>query len=214
MEIKAVVEKIRKWKYFPNRRRVKLARAALGERMRGLDFSLPDHMYDRGRNDAAMYAASSVKALQELFSCIDTGTFDKILDIGCGKGFVLWQARVYGFSKVGGVEYDQKLYDTCLRNMERLGLQNQVDVHYGNACDFDGYGDYNVFYFFNPFVAEVMEKVMRAILGACSGKEIMLVYYRPRYCQIVERAGCFERVKVLFDKEKNYEIYLYRGKVP
>ena len=54
MEFETVAERVRKWKYFPSRRRIKLAWAALGERMRGLDFSLPDHMYDRGRNDAAM----------------------------------------------------------------------------------------------------------------------------------------------------------------
>ena len=39
------------------------------------------------------------------------------------------------------------------KNMNRLNLNDRVKIYQGDATQFDGYGNYNVFYFFNELTA-------------------------------------------------------------
>lgn len=206
--------KIAQLPFIPNKHRVELAMASFKEKIRGLDFTMPDRMYDRNRNDGAMYYASPEKILKELFSCVDMNKFHSFIDIGCGKGYVLWEAKKFGFPKVGGVEYDEKLVEICNRNMKKLKLSDSVTVECGDACTFERYGEYDVFYFFNPFVDEIMHKVIDQIIAQCRGKEIMIIYYRPRYTDAIENCGYFTKEHVLHDDVKDYMANVYRGVIP
>lgn len=200
--------------FVPNRYRVKLLLSAIKEKWMGLDFSMPDRMYDRRRNDGAMYVVSSYEMLQRLLYYVDTKKYRNFLDVGCGKGYVLWQAKQKGFARVGGIEYDERLMDICRRNMKVLKIEQEVQLACCDACSFADYGSYDVFYFFNPFKEETMQWVMGKILQQCSGKEIMLIYYRPRYASTIESCGCFQRIAELYDEDKAYDAYVYSGRVP
>ncbi|HIT34200.1 MAG TPA: class I SAM-dependent methyltransferase [Candidatus Faecousia intestinigallinarum] len=200
--------------FLPTKHRLQVVSASLLERLQGLDFTMPDRMYDRGRNDGAMYLASSRKMARQLFSLVDKTRFPNFLDVGCGKGFILWQAQEAGFSKVTGVEYDEKLAQICRGNLQRLNLQDAVTVAQGDAREFPDYGEYDVFYFFNPFVEEVMEQVVSKIIRQCAGKEIVIIYYRPRYPAPIEKSGYFHLEYVLRDRDRNYDIHVYRGNIP
>lgn len=205
---------IRAIPFFPTRHRIRVALASLTEKLFGLDFSMPDRMYDRGRGDGAMYLASSEAMLENLFSCVDMDKPHGFLDVGCGKGYVLWRARMWGFSKVGGVEYDEKLFGICQKNLRRLKLEARVTTVCCDACRFDGFGDYDVFYFFNPFGEEIMDQVIRRILEQCPGKEVTLLYYRPRYACTIEKWECFRCVSEFHDPELGYDARVYRGIIP
>lgn len=205
-------EKIKALPFVPTAHRLKLAAAGLGERLRGLDFTVPDRMYDRGRSDGAMYYATPQGILRELFACVDRERFSRFIDVGCGKGFVLAEAKKYGFADVGGVEYDEKLCRIARKNMKRLGLRAEIVCT--DAAAFDGYGGYDVFYFFNPFRGELMERAVQRIVQQCRGREIFLVYYRPRYPEAIEQYDFFEKVQVLHDDVKDYMAHVYRGRVP
>lgn len=198
----------------PSRHRIEVVARSLREKLRGLDFTMPDRMYDRNRNDGGMYYASPEGILRELFACVDSRKFSRFIDIGCGKGYVLWQAQSYGFSQVGGVEYDEKLCGICRRNLKRLRLENAVQVTCADACRFDGYGDYDVFYFFNPFMDEIMTQVIDRIIAQCRGREVMLIYYHPRYTGRIEGCGFFTKERVLHDPVKGYTAHIYRGVIP
>lgn len=198
---------IKRW-----RRRLRLGFACLWERLRGLDFSRPDRMYDRGRGDGAMYYATPSGILSELLDRADPKRWPHFLDVGCGKGYVLRRAAERGYETVGGVEYDEKLCAAARKNMKRLGLQARV--HAADAAAFEGYGDYDVFYFFNPFRAELMARVMERIVEQCRGREILILYYRPRYPEAVERFDFFKKEAVLHDPVKDYSAHVYRGCIP
>lgn len=200
--------------FMPNKHRIETVWRSLREKIRGLDFTLPDRMQNRHRNDGAMYYASPEEILREIFSKVDLEKYSRFLDVGCGKGYVVWQAKRFGFSQVGGIEYDEKLYKICRQNLRRLGLSENVDIYCDDACEFTQYKDYNVFYFFNPFGDEMMRKVIGRILVQCRGSEILLVYYRPRYTGAIEECGYFRRTEILYDQTKNYEVYFYSGKIP
>lgn len=198
---------------FPTRYRIYVALNSLKEKLTGLDFFMPDRMYDRKRNDGAMYVASP-DILYDQLACVDVEKFPNFFDVGCGKGYVLWKTKKYGFQKVGGVEYDEKLYKTCMKNMKKLKLTDGVSVTCGDARDYAHYGDYDVFYFFNPFKDEVMHTVMEKIIQQCRGKEIMIIYYRPRFTSAIDDSGYFTLVKELHDELKGYDAHVYHGVIP
>ena len=45
----------------PNKHRIRVVLDSFNEWLRGLDFTMPDRMYDRKRNDGGMYLVSSEK---------------------------------------------------------------------------------------------------------------------------------------------------------
>lgn len=192
--------------------RLGLGLRCVGEWLQGLDFTLPDRMYDRGRGDGAMYYATPPGILEELLRYADPKRYPRFLDVGCGKGYVLRRAAEAGYEVVSGVEYDEKLCAAGRRNMKRLGLD--AAIYRADAGGFKGYGDYDVFYFFNPFQGDLMVRVVDAIVNCCRGREILILYYRPRYPEAVERYAFFHRAAVLHDPVKGYSAHVYRGHIP
>lgn len=71
-----------------------------------------------------------------------------------------------------------------------------------------------MFYFFNPFSDEMMQTVINKILEQSQGKEITIIYFRPRYPQAIEACGLFRLEKHYCDKETGYSANVYRGFVP
>lgn len=198
----------------PVSRKFKLLCSCIRDFCRGVDFTVPDRMYDRGRNDGAMYYATPQKLLQEIFGCIDPAGFPNFLDIGCGKGFVLWKAWEYGFQRVGGIDFDEKMIQICQRNLQKLGLEKAIQPVFGDACQFDRYADYDIFYFYNPFPAATMASVIQQIIAQCKGKEIRIVYFRPRYPEAIESSGLFECRHTFRDKDTGYIANVYHGIIP
>ena len=126
----------------------------------------------------------------------------------------MWQAKKYGFFKVGGVEYDEKLCRICEQNMKRLRISQDVTVTHGDARTFQHYGDYDVFYFFNPFMEDIMNQVIDRIVEQCKGRQIMIIYYRPRYTGRIEGCGYFEKIRTFDDPVKGYSANVYCGTIP
>lgn len=207
-------ESLKKIPFFPTRHRIQMGLAVIREKTKGLDFSRPDRMYDRAKKGYNMYVISPDEILHNLLSCVDLKQFHSFIDVGCGKGYVMHKALEYGFTKVGGIEYDEQLYKICEENIRKTKRQDTISVTCGDACEFKHYGDYDVFYFFNPFKGEIMSKVMDQVVEQCRGREIMIIYYNPLYAEVMESYGYFTKIKQIHDRSKDYEAYVYRGVIP
>lgn len=119
---------------------------------------------------------------------------DAIFDYGCGKGGALVSFLDYGFKRVGGVEYEPKIYDVLKENIERLGLGNKVELLYGDAGNLTEQLDgYNWFYFFLPFDNVIFEKCVKAICESYQRKErkIHIISISPYSHECVEKTGMF-----------------------
>ena len=79
--------------------------------------------------------------------------------------------------------------------------------------NFDGYGEFDVFFFFNPFSEEVFGRVIDRILESRkSDGPLTFIYHNPRYLDALEErlkraASGPEQVRkvMLHDKRKNYD---------
>jgi len=102
-----------------------------------------------------------------------TGNF---IDMGSGKGKVLFVANSYPFKKIIGIEYSDSLSEVCEKNINKLGVGNKVNLLNIDATTYQPSNDDLVYYFFNPFKGDILEKTLSNIT---SDKEVYLIYVNP-----------------------------------
>lgn len=145
------------------------------------------------------YVTSSPKEIFPLLDkchCQPCST-DAIFDFGCGKGGAMLSFLDYGFQKVGGVEYEDGLYETLLDNFKKIGIRphsEQVNCIHGDASRVEEALDaYNWFYFFDPFGREIFRKAIHNICESIkrNRRRAYIISINPKHHQIVEDTGCF-----------------------
>ena len=112
----------------------------------------------------------------------DSGFFgrdDVVLDYGCGKGragfFLSHQTK----AKTIGIEYDEHIYAGALENQKTAKAKAEFVLT--RAEEYEVPAEVNRCYFFNPFSAEILHKVMARIIESYYEKprEIFLFFYYP-----------------------------------
>ncbi len=117
--------------------------------------------------------------LERLVGCGLLNKGDAVLDYGCGKGrvgfFLASQLQVQAI----GIEYDQRIYNAALEN--RKSALSKADFMLIRAESYTVPIHVNRCYFFNPFSAELLNKVMARILESyyAHPREIFLFFYYP-----------------------------------
>lgn len=181
------------------------------EKPRGLDFTMRDiSMLKKSGGLYHGYSKTSEKHLQEIFGSITFTGGERLLDIGCGKGVVLRVASGYPFEKVAGIEIDERLTAIAIKNFRILKMENRVQCFQMDAAEFEGYGDYNIFFLFNPFSGTVMKKVVDKLKMVSEKSPITVIYHNPVYMELFEQEGKVTILKRLYDKTKDYSTYIFR----
>jgi len=152
-------------------------------------------------------SAYRVTTQKEIFPILDRchiipGEEDAIFDYGCGKGGAIVSFLDYGFKRVGGVEYEPKIYNILQDNMGKLSLKNigggvKIECIQGDAAKINEQLDrYNWFYFFNPFDDTVFEQCIDAICASLKRRhrKIHVIYNTPFCHKYLEKSGCFRLV--------------------
>lgn len=148
------------------------------------------------KNGHAPYILSADKIVFPILDkChIDWSGENSIFDFGCGKGGALVTFLDYGFKKVGGVEYEKNIYKVLQDNMNKLKLQDSVELIEGDAAAVtDELDEYNWFYFFHPFSPEIFEEVIHNILDSVARKarKIYLIVINPLVYRLIKDSGFY-----------------------
>jgi len=133
---------------------------------------------------------------------------DKILDIGCGKGYALYLMHQFNFKKIDGIELSKKLSVIAKKNF--IIIKKKTNIYNINATKFNYYENYNFFYMFNPFNRSIMEIVLNKIIKKINKKKIYIIYNNPT-CHVILNKKFF-LIKKYNDKWNN-GIYLYSNKL-
>ncbi|MBD5395933.1 MAG: class I SAM-dependent methyltransferase [Lachnospiraceae bacterium] len=110
---------------------------------------------------------------------------DAAFDFGCGKGGALTLFHKNGVGKIGGIEYDQELFEIAKNNMKKLNLPCQL-LH-GDAAECRDIDDYNIFYMFDPFVGDTFDRVIHNISESHerNKRKITIIYSAARCHSII-----------------------------
>lgn len=114
----------------------------------------------------------------------DSGYFNKkntLIDYGCGKGRASFFLAYQTGCRAIGVELDERLYKTAIKNLETYVKPYNVKFVNENAAEFIVPENADRFYFFNPF----SEVVLKAVLGKIKAsvyenpREVLMFFYYP-----------------------------------
>ena len=140
-----------------------------------------------GRDDSVSnhinfpYEATPYCILQILANSGYISKRDKIIDFGCGKGRVDFYLAYSVKVKMIGVEFDNRLYNSALKNSQTALSSARVSFVNCDARDYVIDSDITGAYFFNPFNVEVLECVINNLRRSKNenDREIKLFFYYP-----------------------------------
>lgn len=159
---------------------------------------IPHDLLEDAKEHAEGYACTTQK---EIFSILDRchcipKAQDAIFDFGCGKGAALISFLDYGFDKVGGVEFEKKIYDVLLDNMKKLEINSgMLEILYGDAALINEELDhFNWFYFYNPFDEVILKKCMENLSNSYKRhkRKIHIIFFSPKNYACIEETGIFQ----------------------
>jgi len=181
------------------------------ERMRGIDFSTVVQPEEIGFNSEKVNhsSPSGNKYLTNILDDLNVTEEDSILDIGSGKGSAMKTMLKYPFSKVDGIELSNYLAVVATQNFKKLKIERS-HIFNCDATSFNSFGNYNIFYFYNPFPAETMTEVIHNITNSIKNSEydIRIIYNNPVCHDVIVSQGYFSKTREYPDEWGN-KIYVY-----
>lgn len=174
------------------------------EKIAGIDYSMVYWTKDESIHHS-VYTKVPDKVLKRIFADINNIKDKGFLDVGCGKCYAVTRAAQNGFRLYGGVEYTKQLYDIGRKNLKKKKLSTE-HVYHTDAKDFEHYGEFDVFFFNNPFDETIMKPVAEKIYASHVGRECVLYFLNPHLkprTEAIEKAG-FKLMKKISDRAEWY----------
>jgi len=113
------------------------------------------------------YQPTKARPLLKLLRKLNLPRDAVFLDIGSGKGRALLIAALFGFKKVIGIEFSNQLCQLARKNVETFAniakSHSPIEIVEADAANYDFRPEHNIFYFFNPFDAVILGKVLDTI---------------------------------------------------
>ena len=109
------------------------------------------------------------------------------LDVGCGNGMKLWQAADF-VTRANGLEYTPALV-ALAQDLISNFMPVPAQVMQQDALEFDGYGRYDVIYFYKPMSdPDMLATMERRIVAQARPGTVLIAPYHD-FCQRVESLG-------------------------
>ena len=109
------------------------------------------------------------------------GGEDVVLDYGCGKGRVGFFLSHRTKARVIGIEYNERIYNTALKNQKSAASKARTEFVLARAEEYEVPQSVTGCYFFNPFSVEILQKVLANVIASYyeNPREVRLFFYYP-----------------------------------
>ncbi len=181
------------------------------DRIQGLDFLTTIPPRELGLDDSQVFrgSPSGNVYLSRLLRDLRISANDRFLDIGCSKGSAIRCALKFPFQRVDGVEIAPVLASIASKNFKKLGNKN-VQIYNMDACHFNKYSEYNIYYLYNPCPEPVLAKILTRIAECAYNREILIIYNNPTCHSLIESHGFFKSGE--YPDEWGNGIFIYSNK--
>lgn len=165
------------------------------------------------KNFGTKYDPSPISALRRLLRWISIPDSVNFVDFGSGKGRVLLVASEFPFSRIVGLEFSSDLCSISKSNISKFKshkmIKTPISVLNIDAIQYKIQDDDAVFFFFNPFGAEVMRPVIENILQSYNKKNrrILFIYYNPVHANLFNEFKLIELSHSIHSFGRLFNIY-------
>ncbi len=141
------------------------------------------------------YQGASYYILFKVFNLLPTQLKSKpLIDYGCGKGRALFVAEQCGFTNLIGVDIAKELIEDAKANQliySKMYKDSKFNFLFEDATKYVIPSDAEVFYFFNPFGATIIQSVLNNIKESLiqNPRTIYCIYLNPKYKEVFETNG-------------------------
>ena len=155
-----------------------------GARTEGF-FEIPSSIF-RVCSDAVRYTPTTYGVLPSILPYV--GSDDVFVDLGCGKGRVVWfVATRCRLKKVIGIEIVPELARIAKRNIAKSKPPTPVQIIEGDAATTD-LVEGTVYFLFNPFgewtLVEVLKNIERSLVA--HPRRICILYHVPIWGRVLD----------------------------
>ena len=188
-------------KWFDATRHIRTSGFVLVERLTLEGIPIQAHDYLPSRPSTARQALASAPV-----SVHSEYTF---VDLGSGKGRVLFLAAETPYKKIVGVEFASELHSRAIENIRTYRCAGQKCDHIQslrmNAADYRFPEGNLVVFLFNPFGPALTERIIDNLLSSfkASPRHIIIILLFPENAGVVDRVPEF----ILHRKERRFCIY-------
>jgi SAM-dependent methyltransferase len=139
--------------------------------------------------------------LVRMLRAMDIDRHDVFLDLGCGKGQVVFVAAYFPFGHVIGLDLSEQLISIARHNLDpgrhRFRCP-EIDLVVGDAADYPIPTDVNVCYLYHPFPRPVMERVMARLDASWDAhpRDIRLFYLEAADADLLAAHGFRETRRI------------------
>lgn len=178
------------------------------EAPRGLDFFRMRDPYAE-TSDSLRYQTKSYRKIAKIFDgYVRPDSY--LLDVGCGKGHVLYCAQKMGCRYTDGIELDAGLAAIARQNIRRLALPDAT-VTQCDARDFDLLDKYDVIYLFNPFGKNTMEAFLHHVEASLRRRprELTVIYANPDQRALWDASPFFDLAETRMIPQVLYDIHIF-----
>jgi methylase of polypeptide subunit release factors len=198
-----------KWRYFAFRHRKQARLNIEFDRQHGIETAEEQSLQTAGVPLADVARGNGVyrPLTEKLFRAaiasvgIDAAQFT-FVDIGSGKGKVLFMAAEHPFKRIVGIEYARGLHEVALRNVAtyRSKTQKCTDIEpvHGDALEYELPKGPLVLFIFNALAKEIMLELLKKLdsgVASESARPVLLIYTNVR--SVTEVGGVFSGLKNL-----------------
>ena len=135
------------------------------------------------------------------------------IDLGSGKGRTLLMASDYPFRRIIGGEIIPELHLIASTNIERYRSEQQkcfsLEAWLGDALEFKFPIEPLVVYLFNPFPADILDRVLERVHESAAGKprEVYVIYHNLVHEEVFRGKSYLEQLQ----RTEQYAIYRVRN---
>ena len=168
------------------------------------------------RAHATPYQASKARPLMKLFHELRLPKDGILVDLGCGKGRVLFVAAQLGFKKVVGIEFCAQLCRNARKNAElflkKYPSSSAIEVIEADVSRYEFNGDENIFFLYNPFDSVVLADVLERINTSAvkTPRDMWMIYNNPVLHDIVLQNQLFVEYNRYEIEGEIFHVYYHR----
>ena len=152
------------------------------------------------------YQGTPYLVLRDIFQRLKHHKEANFIDFGAGKGRAMLMAARHGFKKVVGVEFSIELCEVAKNNLLK---QRQCEVINSDVLQYTVPVENSIFFFYNPFTEEVMEKVLENIeMVQNRSKDSIFIYANPICHHVFQRRG-YKLLDKIKSPNHNYIVHFY-----